>query len=104
MPENNELSMVDFAGMATQVRALKPRALTPEQFPDVVLCLEWMHGEILQQLAELDARREKLDQREAVVAEREHQAAIRGRVFGAAQAMKLPRRSVSGFVRGYLGK
>jgi hypothetical protein len=100
----SELSMVDFAGMASQVRALKPRALTPEQFPDVVLCLEWMHGEIVQQLVELEARKEQLDQREQVVAERERQAAIRGRVFGAAQAMNIPRRSVGGLLKGYLRK
>lgn len=98
---SSDLEMVNFADMASKVRALQPRALTPEQFPDVVLCLEWMQGEITQQLEELERTRKALDEREKAVAERERQAAIRGRVFGAAQAMKLPRRGVSGVIKGY---
>lgn len=80
-----DLAMVEFADMAAKVRAMQPRALTPELYPDVVLCLEWMQAEIVQRLDTLDRKRMELEAREEAVSQRERQAAIRGRVFGAAQ-------------------
>jgi hypothetical protein len=75
---------VTYDTIAAQVRDMKPRALRPTQFDDVVTLIEWLRDEALK-IHEHNAKAsEVLHARELAVTRRERDVGIRQRVHEAA--------------------
>lgn len=75
---------VTYDHIAAQVRAMKPRALAPSQYDDVVVLIEFMRDAVLK-LADRNTQDAKeLAMREAAVAKRERDVALRQRTHDAA--------------------
>lgn len=70
---------VNFAAIAAQVRSIKPRALTPDQIPDVLDLIEYLQEEINTRFDQLTVRGNDLDAREIALAKRERAAAAKHR-------------------------
>lgn len=70
---------VSFAAIAAQVRSIKPRALTPDQIPDVLDLIEYLQEEINTRHDQLTARSNELDAREVMLAKRERAASAQRR-------------------------
>lgn len=83
---------VDYNKVAQQVLALKPRALTPPQFEDVLALIEWMHGEVVTQHNANMKRAAELDLQAQELTKREREVAIRARTVNVAAGFKSPKR------------
>jgi hypothetical protein len=91
---------VTYNHIADQVRTMKPRALTPSQFDDVVVLIEWMQGEALKAHQRNETQSKELSAREAAVAKRERDVGIRQRAIVAAIRAK----GVMAPLRRYFGR
>ncbi len=83
---------VTYEVIASQVKAMKPSALTPSQFDDVVVLIEYMRDEAVKAHDANDLAAKSLAEREAAVTKREREVAIRGRVIEAAIKVRGPRK------------
>lgn len=83
---------VDYNKVASQILTLKPRALTPPQFEDVITLIEWMHGEVVAQHNANTKRAAELNEQAAALEKREREVAIRARTLNVATKFKSPRR------------
>lgn len=73
---------VTYQTLAAQVRAMNPRALTPANYDDVVLLLEYLHDETVRKLDELTQRGNAIAQREKEVVSKERTLRIKERAVG----------------------
>jgi hypothetical protein len=71
---------VTYATLAASVRAMDPRALTPNMLDDVVTMVEYMRAEALRVHDANEARSKALDAREKELDRRARDVALAGRV------------------------
>jgi len=88
----SDLEIVDYARIASQIRALEPRALTPDQLSDVLLVMEWMKQELISRDETITKRQVELDQKETALRERERNVVLRARTVDLAIGLR-PKRS-----------
>ena len=74
----------DYASIAKTIIGLKPRALTPPQYEDVVVLIEWMQAECVRMHELNEQRSQRLDERSLQIAEREKELRIRARTINTA--------------------
>lgn len=98
-PLNGAPMPVDYSRIASHIKAMEPRALTADQFTDVVTLIEWMRNEITKQDEALEVREADVAARERAVKQRERDVAIRQRVVGVAMAIK-PRGMFGKYLKG----
>lgn len=84
---------VNYTQIAKQIELLQPRALTPDQYEDVVKLIEWMQQEVTKQHHLVIKQAEALKLRELELVKRERDVAIRTRTVHAAAGIATPRRS-----------
>lgn len=88
------------------MRALKPRALSPSQYDDVVVLIEYMRDEVVRAAdaseKSLRDRETKVAERERLVAQQERDVALRRRTLDAALRTNAVSR-VKSRVRRYFG-
>jgi len=82
---------VTYATLAAQVRAMNPRALTPNMLDDVIMMVEYMRDEALRIHDANEARSKALDEREKELNRRAREVALASKVAKAVIAGK-PRR------------
>lgn len=70
---------VDFAAIVQQISEIKPRALTPAQYEDVVVLIEYMRDEVVKAQRAVQERNAMLDARERDLEQREKQVSIKMR-------------------------
>ncbi len=91
---------VDYAAVAKTVAGIKPRALTPPQFEDVVSLIEWMQSECVA-MHEFNAKRTvELDAREKALVQREKDLQVRMRTVNVASMTKVAGSRFSRYFRG----
>jgi hypothetical protein len=83
---------VDYTRVAAHIRELQPRALTPGQYEDVIVLLEYMRDELIQRETELSAKTLLIEERERTLVQREKDVTIRHKAV-AAVASVTPRRT-----------
>ena len=69
----------DYASVARTVIGMKPRALTPPQYEDVVVLIEWMQSECVRMHEFNEQRSKQLDERSAQITAREKELRVRPR-------------------------
>lgn len=81
----------DYASIARTVIGLKPRALTPPQYEDVVTLIEWMQAECVhmhefneQRSKQLDEQNLRLNDRVLQITAREKELRVRARTIDTA--------------------
>lgn len=75
---------VTYDHIAQQVKAMQPSALTPSQFDDVIVLIEFMRDQAIR-MHELNVTNKlMMDAREVVLEKRERDVGIRGRAVDAA--------------------
>lgn len=78
----------NLASVAAQIRSQQVRALTPTNFEDVFVIMEYAQREIVSQFDELKKRTEEVAAREKAVTEREIKAAAHQRALDVAATAK----------------
>lgn len=91
---------VTYRTIAAQVEDMKISALTPTEYPDVVVMLEYMRDQALAQHKLNELAQQKLGEREHAVTRRENDLALRALVLEAAIKTK---ETLGSRVRRYLG-
>jgi hypothetical protein len=79
---------VDYAAVVATVQGIKPRALTPGQYDDVIKLIEWMQEQCVTLHGINEQRVKVLDTREKSLEARERDVAIRQRALNVAEAMR----------------
>lgn len=74
----------DYASIARTVLGMKPRALTPPQYEDVVVLIEWMQSECVRMHEFNEQRSKQLDERSAQIIAREKELRVRARTIDTA--------------------
>ena len=74
----------DYASVAKTVIGMKPRALTPPQYEDVVVLIEWMQYECVRMHEFNEQRSKQLDERSAQITAREKELRVRARTIDTA--------------------
>ena len=74
----------DYASVAKTVIGMKPRALTPPQYEDVVVLIEWMQSECVRMHEFNEQRSKQLDERSAQITAREKELRVRARTIDTA--------------------
>lgn len=74
----------DYASVARTVIGMKPRALTPPQYEDVVVLIEWMQSECVRMHEFNEQRSKQLDERSAQITAREKELRVRARIIDTA--------------------
>ena len=82
--------------IVAQIKATDPRALSPEDYEDVVTLLEYIRDETLKNHERVEEASKKLAERERDVTKRERDLAIRQRAVMAAAAIQPRRRWIGG--------
>ncbi|MCK1741357.1 hypothetical protein IVA80_10895 [Bradyrhizobium sp. 139] len=80
--EDHAPEEITYHTLAAQIRAMNPRALTPQNHDDVVLLLEYLHDETVRRLDELTSKGNALAIREKEVASKERTIRIKERAVG----------------------
>ena len=75
---------VDYAAVAKTVAGIQPRALTPPQYEDVVVLIEWMQSECVRMHEFNEQRSKQLDERSAQITAREKELRVRARTIDTA--------------------
>jgi hypothetical protein len=85
LPEfgSDDATNVTFETVAAQVKALKPRALTPTQHDDVITLIEYLQDETVRRYDALTRKGNELAEREAAIAAAERAMKVKGRVVEA---------------------
>jgi hypothetical protein len=78
--DGEPVEAVTYHTIASQVRAMNPRALTPSMLDDVVTMLEYLRDEALRIHDANEARSAELDARERELNKRARDVAVAGRV------------------------
>lgn len=91
---------VDYAAVAKTVVNMKPRALTPPQFEDVLTLLEWMQQECVRMHEHNEQRAAHLAEREQQIIAREKELRIRARTIDVASMTKTAGSRFARYLRG----
>jgi hypothetical protein len=89
--EDHPPETLTFAAIAAQVRAIKPSALTPQSYDDVLTLIEYLHAEIVKRQDELTRRSNELEAKAKQIADLE-------------RSLKLKHRAVDQIVKQNEGK
>lgn len=72
----------DYSVLVQTIAAMQPRALTPDQLPDVIALIEYMQQQVLEEQTRLNKLVAQLNTREKQLALRERNVEIRQRALG----------------------
>lgn len=90
----------DYASVARTVIGMKPRALTPPQYEDVVVLIEWMQSECVRMHEFNEQRSKQLDERSAQITAREKELRVRARTIDTAVMTQSASNKFMRYLRG----